>query len=120
MGLKTYGFAFGRERHLASRTGHLLGLREGGAGADGTRQHVKHLTVPEITEQVGGMRVQGTNHGGSKHGLFTDRVGALTNDFFVNLTDMQYEWKPAGSNLYEVHERQSGKLKWTATRVDLR
>jgi catalase-peroxidase len=68
---------------------------------------------------VGGMRVPGTNHGGSKHGVFTDRVGALTNDFFVNLTDMAYQWKPAGRNLYEIRDRKSGQVKWTATRVDL-
>jgi catalase-peroxidase len=65
------------------------------------------------------MRVLGTNHGGSKHGVFTDRVGALTNDFFVNLTDMSYTWKPAANNLYEIRDRKSDALRWTATRVDL-
>jgi catalase-peroxidase len=68
---------------------------------------------------VGGLRVIGTNHGGTKHGVFTDRVGALSNDFFVNLTDMAYTWKPAGKNLYEIRDRKSGAVKWTATRVDL-
>ncbi|EMV7052118.1 catalase/peroxidase HPI [Vibrio cholerae] len=77
------------------------------------------LTAPEITVLIGGMRVLGTNYGGSQHGVFTDRVGALTNDFFVNLTDMSYTWKPTGRNSYEIVERKSGKVKWTATRVDL-
>jgi len=77
------------------------------------------LTAPEMTVLVGGMRVLGTNHGGSQHGVFTDRVGALTNDFFVNLTDMAYEWKPAGKNLYEIRDRNTGKVRWTATRADL-
>ncbi|KDO15374.1 peroxidase [Vibrio metoecus] len=77
------------------------------------------LTAPEMTVLIGGMRVLGTNYGGSQHGVFTDRVGALTNDFFVNLTDMSYIWKPTGRNAYEIVERKSGKVKWTATRVDL-
>ena len=65
------------------------------------------------------MRVLGTNHGGTKHGVFTDREGALTNDFFVNLTDMSNTWKPVGKNQYEIRNRQTGALKWTATSVDL-
>lgn len=77
------------------------------------------LTAPEMTVLIGGMRVLGTNYGGSQHGVFTDHVGALTNDFFVNLTDMSYTWKPTGRNSYEIVERKSGKVKWTATRVDL-
>ncbi len=77
------------------------------------------LTAPEMTVLIGGMRVLGTNYGGSQHGVFTDRVGALTNDFFVNLTDMSYTWKPTGRNSYEIVERKSGRVKWTATRVDL-
>lgn len=77
------------------------------------------LTAPEMTVLLGGMRVLGTNYGGSQHGVFTDRVGVLTNDFFVNLTDMSYTWKPTGRNSYEIIERKSGKTKWTATRVDL-
>ncbi|ENM5897680.1 catalase/peroxidase HPI [Vibrio mimicus] len=77
------------------------------------------LTAPEITVLIGGLRVLGTNYGGSQHGVFTDRVGALTNDFFVNLTDMNYTWKPTGRNSYDIVERKSGKAKWTATRVDL-
>ena len=77
------------------------------------------LTAPEMTVLVGGMRVIGTNHGGTAHGVFTDRVGALTNDFFVNLTDMAYAWEPAGSNLYSIRDRASGAVKWTASRVDL-
>ena len=77
------------------------------------------LTAPEMTVLVGGLRVLGTNHGGRGHGVFTDRVGALTNDFFVNLTDMRYSWKPTGRNSYDIVERKSGAKKWTATRVDL-
>jgi catalase-peroxidase len=83
------------------------------------RTQLMGLTAPEMTALVGGMRVLGTNHGGTKHGVFTDRVGALTNDFFVNLTDMAYTWKPTGRNLYDIVERKSGKVKWTATRIDL-
>ncbi len=77
------------------------------------------LTAHEMTALVGGMRVLGTNHGGSQHGVFTDRVGALTNDFFVNLTDMAYQWKPTGRNSYAIVDRKSSKVKWTATRADL-
>ena len=77
------------------------------------------LTAHEMTALVGGMRVLGTNHGGSPHGAFTDRVGTLSNDFFVNLTDMGNSWKPAGKNLYEIRDRKTDRLKWTATRVDL-
>ena len=83
------------------------------------RTQLMGLTAHEMTVLVGGMRVLGTNHGGSEHGVFTDRVGALTNDFFVNLTDMAYTWKPAGKNLYEIRDRKTGAVKWTATRVDL-
>jgi catalase-peroxidase len=83
------------------------------------RTQLMGLTAPEMTVLVGGMRVLGTNYGGSKHGVFTDRVGALTNDFFVNLTDMNYTWKPTGENLYEIRERTTDKVKWTATRADL-
>jgi catalase-peroxidase len=83
------------------------------------RTQLLGLTAHEMTVLVGGMRVLGTNYGSSKHGVFTDRVGALTNDFFVNLTDMAYTWKPTGKNLYEIRERKSGAVKWTATRVDL-
>lgn len=77
------------------------------------------LTAPEMTALIGGMRVLGTNFGGSAHGVFTDKVGVLTNDFFVNLTDMAYSWKPTGRNSYQLVERNSGNVKWTATRVDL-
>lgn len=83
------------------------------------RTQLMGLTAPEMTVLVGGMRVLGTNHGGSKHGVFTDREGVLSNDFFVNLTDMQYSWKPTGKNSYEIVERNSGAVKWTATRADL-
>jgi catalase-peroxidase len=77
------------------------------------------LTAPEATVLIGGMRVMGTNHGGSKHGVLTERVGSLTNDFFVNLTDMDLVWEPAGENQYRMRNRNSGEVKFTATRVDL-
>ena len=77
------------------------------------------LTAPEMTVLMGGMRVLGTNYANSKHGVFTDKVGVLSNDFFVNLTDMNYTWKPTGSNSYNIVNRKSGETKWTATRVDL-
>ena len=78
------------------------------------------LTAPEMTALVGGMRVLGANHGKSKHGVFTKRPEALTNDFFVNLLDMGTEWKAtADEDVFEGYDRKSGKLKWTGTRVDL-
>jgi catalase-peroxidase len=83
------------------------------------RAQLMGLTAPEMTVLVGGMRVLGTNHGGGKQGVFTDREGVLTNDFFVNLTDMAYTWKPTGKNSYAIVERQSGQIRWTASRVDL-
>jgi catalase-peroxidase len=83
------------------------------------RTQLMGLTAHEMTVLVGGMRVLGTNHGGTKHGVFTEREGVLSNDFFVNLTDMRYVWKPAGKNLYQICERKTGAVKWTATRVDL-
>ncbi len=83
------------------------------------RTQLMGLTAHEMTVLIGGMRVLGTNYGGTRHGVFTDKVGVLSNDFFVNLTDMAYNWKPAGSNLYEIVERKTGAVKWTATRVDL-
>jgi catalase-peroxidase len=83
------------------------------------RAQLMRLTAAEMTVLIGGLRVLGTNHGGTQHGVFTDRVGALSNDFFVNLTDMAYTWKPAGNNLYEIRSRKTGAVKWTATRVDL-
>ncbi len=83
------------------------------------RTQLMGLTAPEMTVLVGGMRVLGANHGGARHGVFTDRIGELTNDFFVNLTDMNLKWKPAGNDLYEVRDRKTDRLKWTATRVDL-
>ncbi len=83
------------------------------------RTQLMRLTAPEMTVLVGGMRVLGTNHGGTKHGVFTDRVGALTNDYFVNLTDMRFAWAPRTDGLYEIRDRATGAVKWTATRVDL-
>jgi catalase-peroxidase len=65
------------------------------------------------------MRVLGANHGGSKYGVFTDKVGVLSNDFFVNITDMNFTWKPVANNLYHIVHRKSGETRWTATRVDL-
>ncbi len=79
------------------------------------------LTVPEMTVLVGGMRVLGANYGGASDGVFTDRVGVLTNDFFVNLLDMNVEWKPTSEDarFFEAYDRKTGECKWTATRVDL-
>ncbi|MEW5421170.1 catalase/peroxidase HPI [Amorphus sp. 3PC139-8] len=79
------------------------------------------LTAPEMTVLVGGMRALGANHGGSKHGIFTDRPGQLTNDFFVNLLDMSTKWEPTDGTeeVFEGRDRKSGAVKWTATRVDL-
>jgi catalase-peroxidase len=77
------------------------------------------LTAHEMTALVGGMRVIGTNHGGTNHGVLTESVGALSNDFFVNLTDMTYVWEPAGYNLYNMRNRNNGQVKFTATRADL-
>lgn len=83
------------------------------------RAQLMGLTAKEMTVLLGGMRVLGTNHGGTAHGVFTDKVGTLSNDFFVTLTDMAYSWKPAGKNLYNIVDRTSGETKYTATRVDL-
>ncbi|NRA42332.1 MAG: catalase/peroxidase HPI [Pseudomonadales bacterium] len=83
------------------------------------RTQLMGLTAPEMTVLIGGMRVLDTNHGDTKHGVFTDRPGTLTNDFFVNLTDMNNRWVPVGENLYEIRDREKDTLKWTATRVDL-
>jgi catalase-peroxidase len=83
------------------------------------RTQLMGLSAPEMTVLVGGMRVLGANYQGSKHGVFTQREGALTTDFFVNLTDMNYVWDPAGTNLYNIRDRSTGAVRWTATRVDL-
>jgi catalase-peroxidase len=83
------------------------------------RAQLMGLTAPEMTVLLGGMRVLGTNYGGGTQGVFTDNVGSLSNDFFVNITDMAYSWKPAGKNEYQLCERKSGDVKWTASRVDL-
>ncbi len=83
------------------------------------RAQLMGLSAHEMTVLIGGMRVLGTNHAATRHGVFTDRVGVLSNDYFVNLTDMQYSWRPSAQNLYEIRERKSGAVKWTATRVDL-
>ncbi len=72
-----------------------------------------------MTVLIGGMRVLGTNYEGTRHGVFTNNVGVLSNDFFVNLTDMNYKWQPTSANLYNIIDRKSGATKWTATRVDL-
>ncbi len=104
---------------------------------DGFRNYLKHrfsipaehllidkaqrltLTAPEMTVLVGGLRVLGANHGGSKHGVFTTRPGKLTNDFFVNLLDMGTEWKPISADTFEGRDRETGAPRWTGTRVDL-
>jgi len=83
------------------------------------RAQLMGLTAPEMTCLIGGMRAMGANHGGSAHGVFTDRPGALTTDFFVTLTDMAYKWVPKGMNLYDLVDRATGAVRHTATRVDL-
>jgi catalase-peroxidase len=83
------------------------------------RAQLMGLTAPEMTVLIGGMRVLGTNHGGSSHGVFTERVGVLSNDFLVHLTDMRMHWKPTGRNSYALVDRASGQTRFTATRVDL-
>lgn len=83
------------------------------------RTQLMGLTAYQMTALVGGMRVLGTNHGGTKHGVFTDHEGVLSNDFFVNLTDMANVWEPTSNQLYNIRDRKTGKVKWTATRVDL-
>ena len=83
------------------------------------RAQLLGLTAPEMTALIGGMRAMDVNHGGSKHGVFTDRPGALTTDFFVNLTDMGYRWEPTGKNSYAIIDRATGATRWTATRADL-
>ncbi|WP_432415781.1 catalase/peroxidase HPI [Chromohalobacter israelensis] len=82
------------------------------------RAQLMGLTGPEMTVLIGGMRVLGTNHGGTRHGVFTDREGQLTNDFFVNLTDMGNTWKPAGNNVYEIRDRETDAVKWTGVIVN--
>ena len=79
------------------------------------------LTAPEMTVLVGGMRTMDANFDGSKHGVFTDKPGTLSNDFFVNLLDMSNEWKAvdADEEVFEGRDRQTGEVKWTGTRVDL-
>jgi catalase-peroxidase len=83
------------------------------------RAQLMGLTGPEMTVLIGGMRVLGTNHGGTQHGVFTDTVGVLSTDFFTTLTDMTYVWEPAGKNLYNIRNRNTGQVTWTATRADL-
>ncbi len=83
------------------------------------RSQLMGLTAPEMTALIGGMRVLGTNYGQNKHGTFTDKEGVLSNDFFVHLTDMAYTWKPAGNNEYQLCDRKTGDVQWTASRVDL-
>ena len=83
------------------------------------RAQLLTLSAPEMTALVGGLRVLGANFGNSKHGVFTDRAGVLSNDFFTNILDMSTEWKPSGKGVYEGRDRTSGEVKWTGTRVDL-
>ena len=83
------------------------------------RTQLMGLTAPEMTVLMGGMRVMGTNFGGTKHGVFTEAVGSLSNDFFVNLTDMSYAWEPLENGLYNIRCKKTGQVKYTATRVDL-
>ncbi|KRF13562.1 catalase/peroxidase HPI [Paenibacillus sp. Soil787] len=83
------------------------------------KAHLLNLTAPEMTALVGGMRVLDTNFEGTKHGVFTERVGTLTNDFFINLLDMNVQWNPVGGDLFEGRDRKTGKILRTATTVDL-
>jgi catalase-peroxidase len=83
------------------------------------RTQLMGLTAPEMVVLAGGMRAMAANHGGSTHGVFTDRPGALTTDFFVTLTDMTYTWVPAGDGSYQIRDRKTGAVKYTATRMDL-
>lgn len=83
------------------------------------RTQLMGLTAPEMTVLVGGMRMLGTNYGDTKHGVFTDKIGTLSNDFFVNLTDMANTWIPKDKGLYDICDRNTGAVKWTATRTDL-
>ncbi|SMC79175.1 catalase/peroxidase HPI [Polynucleobacter kasalickyi] len=83
------------------------------------RAQLMGLTAQEMTVLIGGMRVLGTNYDNTKHGVFTDKIGVLCNDFFVNLTDMNYSWQATGRNSYSIVDRHSGNTKWIATRVDL-
>ena len=85
------------------------------------RAYMLNVTAPELTVLIGGLRALGANHGGTKHGVFTDKPGMLTNDFFVNLLDMGTEWKASESaeNVYDGRDRASGQTKWTATANDL-
>jgi len=83
------------------------------------RAQLLGLTAPELTVLIGGLRVIGANYGGAAHGVFTDKPGALTTDFFTTLTDMAYSWVPTGNNLYEIRDRKTGAARFTATRVDL-
>ena len=83
------------------------------------RAQLMGLTAPEMTVLIGGLRMLGTNYGGSRDGVFTDNEGVLSNDFFVNLTDMSNVWEPTGDNSYNIRSRTDGKVKWTASRVDL-
>ncbi len=81
------------------------------------RTQLMGLTAPEMTVLIGGMRVMGTNYGGTKHGVFTNNIGALTNDFFVNLTDMAYKWKPVGNNVYNIIDRKNRTSKMDSYHV---
>jgi catalase-peroxidase len=83
------------------------------------RAQLMNLTAAEMTVLVGGMRMLGTNYGGTKHGVLTETEGVLSNDFFVNLTDMTYVWEPTGTNSYNLRNRENGQVKFTATRADL-
>lgn len=83
------------------------------------RAQLLGLTAAEMTVLIGGMRAMGSNFGGTKHGVFTDQEGALTTDFFVNLTDMKYKWEATGKNSYSIRDRKTNAEAWTATRTDL-
>ena len=111
-------------RTACRRLPQLRACRREGTAGDSMlleRAYMLNVTAPELTVLIGGLRALGANHGGSKHGVFTDKPGVLTNDFFVNLLDMGTEWKSAtsGENVYEGVDRTTGQTKWTATANDL-
>ncbi|MBO5978336.1 MAG: hypothetical protein J6Q26_07655 [Bacteroidales bacterium] len=115
----TESFAFLEPRHDAFRNYLPSGCTQKPEALMLDRAQLMGLTAPEMTALIGGLRVLDCNYQHSKHGVFTHREGVLSNDFFVNLTDMRFQWIPSTDGLYDIVERRSGRKVWTATRVDL-
>lgn len=115
----TESFAFLEPRHDAFRNYLPSGYTQKPEALMLDRAQLMGLTAPEMTALIGGLRVLDCNYQHSKHGVFTHREGVLSNDFFVNLTDMRFQWIPSTEALYDIVERRSGRKVWTATRVDL-